>query len=698
MQPDAASVRAFLARVSKRLAWRSAAEGAAAGVGAAIITMVARHPAPTSLGATLLVLFILVGIGLLISVYSRRNARRHVALLVERRTPQSRNLIVTADELAGRERTGYVDQLVFREAAQLVERLDPRVLVPTMNALVALGATTGVWLLLLMRPGGPIIPSSTAFLGNAGVTLPSIERVDVTVTPPPYSGRPTQTLHDPTRVEVLAGSSVALAIRASAASVSIETLASRDTVAMAASGAFTKTLVANADGYVAIEPAGGGRTGARRLIGLTVIPDAPPRVKITAPGRDTYLRDGHATLDVAIDAADDIGLANLTLKYTKVSGSGERFTFAEGNVPLRVTRTDARTWTARVSWPLDSLALEPGDMVVYRAIAADHRPGSAPVESDSYIAEVLSPGGVAAPGFAMDPEQERYAVSQQMVILKTERLQARKATMSAEDYTNEAQEIAVEQRKVRAEFVFMLGGELADAPDLATSMTDLNEEAEAAGEEDLLAGRAANAGHIALLRAIRAMSRAATSLTTADLPPALTHERAALKQLEAAFSRTRILLRALTTRERLDLSRRLTGVLTDAARETHPNAAPEADSRTIALRRALSGVAALGGTRRLGPSDAAQASALAERVLQVDASAKQLQDVSAQLANAATALSNGQSDEARGLIDRATTGLASAIRGELLDAPHDARRIEDALLQGALRDAVRDARIAPSRP
>src|SRR6202008_277805 len=117
-------------------------------------------------------------------------------------------------------------------------------------------------------------------------------------------------------------------------------------------------------------------------------------------------------------------------------------------------------------------------------------------------------------------------VSQQMVILKTEQLIAKRGTVSAEDYGAEAQQIAAEQRKVRAEFVFMLGGELADAPDVAASMTEINEEQEAAGEEDVLAGRNANAGHIALLRAIRAMSRAAAALTVTKPDTALSHEKA----------------------------------------------------------------------------------------------------------------------------------------------------------------------------
>ena len=104
-----------------------------------------------------------------------------------------------------------------------------------------------------------------------------------------------------------------------------------------------------------------------------------------------------------------------------------------------------------------------------------------------------------------------------MVIQKTQQLIAKRSTVAADAFAAEAQEIAVEQRKVRAEFVFMLGGELADAADPAANLNDLNEEAEAEGEGDLAAGRNANAGHVALLRAIRAMSRASTALTVAKV-------------------------------------------------------------------------------------------------------------------------------------------------------------------------------------
>jgi hypothetical protein len=261
--------------------------------------------------------------------------------------------------------------------------------------------------------------------------------------------------------------------------------------------------------------------------------------------------------------------------------------------------------------------------------------------------------------------------------------------MADDAYTNAAQEIAAEQRKVRAEFVFMMGGELADAPDPNEDPNMLNEEQEAEGEADLAAGRNLNQGRIALLRAIRSMSRAAASLTNVDLATALTHERAALVQLERAFARTRILLRALTERERLDFTRRLTGTLTDAAPDTRPAAEPELDTRAIALRRTLAGIAALAGESTFAANAASRASNLAEAVLRVDASSKLLQSAAALLSSATTALSANKTNEARELLDRAATEIAGAIRGELPPAPRQPRTADLGRLDGALVDQLR---------
>lgn len=689
MRPDAVTLRVFLARVARRLLWRSIAEGAALGIAAAALLGLAGWPAERSLGWHVGAAAALAIIGIIILLVLQHDVGT-VAARIERRVPESRNLVLTADELARGNDDGYVAGIVLHEAARFVGRLDPAALFPASRSVAALIASTAMWSVFATPAGSVIAPA--VGIGRGRDESPAIDHVEVVVTPPAYSGRPAQTLNDPERIEALAGSRLTVNMRAHATRISLETITAHDTLAAQSRDAFHAALVVDADGYVALEPAAGSRIGARRLIGLTVIPDARPTVKITAPGHDVRLADGHQTLSLAIEAGDDIALASLRLRYTKVAGSGERFTFTEGELPIAIARKDSKAWTARATWKLDSLALEPGDMVVYRAVAADHKPGAAPTESDAFIAEVNTPGGQAAPGFDVDPDQDRYAVSQQMVILKTERLLAKRASMSAADFGNESQEIAAEQRKVRAEFVFMLGGELADAPDVAGSMTEINEEQEAAGESDLLAGRNANAGHTALVRAIRAMSRAAAALTVAHDDSALTHEHEALTQLESAFSRARILLRAFTTRERLDLSRRLTGSLTDVARDIQPTATPELSARVTSLRRTLSDVAALAGRRTLSTDDATQASMLAERVLKIDASSKSLQDVSAQLASAATAIRSDRASEARNLLDRAVAGLSGVLRGALLDAPRASPSLGADRMKGALTDALRSGR------
>ena len=105
---------------------------------------------------------------------------------------------------------------------------------------------------------------------------------------------------------------------------------------------------------------------------------------------------------------------------------------------------------------------------------------------------------------------------------------------------------------IRAEFVFMLGGEVDD------------EEVEAEQSVELQAGRLQNRGQRDLRAATIAMSQAEKLLTGANTAEALVAERAAVTALQRAFSRDRYILRALATRSQLDPARRLTGSLADA--------------------------------------------------------------------------------------------------------------------------------------
>src|SRR5262249_31188030 len=133
-----------------------------------------------------------------------------------------------------------------------------------------------------------------------------------------------------------------------------------------------------------------------------------------------------------------------------------------GEIPLTIVRDDARTWRGSASRTLSELGLKEGDMLVYRAVAADARPGDGSSSSDAYFIEVSARGLTAGDAFTLPEQETRYALSQQMLILKTERLAANRASLAPNEATDAALNLAVEQRMIRVEFVFMLGGEVED--------------------------------------------------------------------------------------------------------------------------------------------------------------------------------------------------------------------------------------------
>ena len=692
---EASGLPAFLDRAARRIAWVADAEGAAAGLGAAVIVAAAGwsgHESAVWTGVAGLCLLVAGVVFRRAWTIVRTGRAPSAAASVEARAPSCRNLLITASELLEHPSRvpPAIAELVSRKAAGLIESLDLDRLFPVRRANAALGATSVLWVAALVVIAGhpPATPGAVAVpAGSAAIT-----RIDVTVTPPAYTGRPPNSSSDPARVEALAGSRIHLAVRTTASTVSMETLGGSQALERGAPGTFTGDVLADADGYIAVDPTGpDGRSAGRRLIGLSVTADEPPRVRVTAPGRDLSVLNGNRTIDLVADATDDIGLASLRLRYTKVSGAGEHFTFTEGEVPLAITRVDGRTWTARAAWRLDALQLATGDMVVYRAVAADGRPGATPSESDSYIIEITDPGAIAASGYSADDQFDKYALSQEMLVLKTEKLVAAMPSISADSLATASDALAAEQRSVRALFVFMMGGEYAQDGDIVTEggMTVVDEQEEADAESDLAAGRMANLGRVALVQGIRLMSQAATALTHVTVPQALTDERAALTSIQAAFSHSRYILRALTLRESLDPTRRLTGVLSSVFRNVGPGIQPAADDRITALRAALSGIASVAGASDLDRDASNRLAALAERVLRVDPSAPALQQVASRLSAAAAAIGRAQPDSARHMLDSAAVDLAAAVRGALPGAAADLAPPDMDRLDGALTDALR---------
>jgi hypothetical protein len=531
-----------------------------------------------------------------ITIIGVRRARRvwtplTTAGLIEARVPALDNLIVTFVELAHApdHASDRMRAEVARQAAERATRVQATVVAPmgpavAALALVAVGTGAVVWSALTSREVGTFRTVSPA----APVGIASVR---ARVTPPAYLGGAPRESENPERLEVPEGGRLRLEVLTSERLAwSEDADAGPRPLGPDSEGRFTLEWTPTRTGTLAI--AAGSTTGVAdetRLLGVAVVPDESPRVRVVMPGRDLAFTTPAQVVNLAIEATDTEGLRALEVRFVRMSGSGEAFDFTEGRVPLQVERASEVEWRAHARWSLAALGLEDGDSLVYRAVVRDSNPDAEWVSSDPFTIDIGARLEMAGAGFAVTDEDRRYAISQQMVILKTERLEAERGKHAAGPWAEQSRLLAIEQRMVRAEVVFLSGGEIQD------------EEVEAEHSHELQEGRLENAGRVEMLRAINEMSRAEARLNAGDTRGALVFEQSALASLQRAFDRRRYFLRTLPERSRIDTTRRLTGDRRDARSSTRLPP-PEPVDRLGIERALMSELAAIAGDGRMATS------------------------------------------------------------------------------------------------
>jgi hypothetical protein len=596
-------LRAIFERGRGRLLTRDLLHGVAAGA-SVVAAGIAMRPA--------VLMVVAAGLGIAATVVALRRHLRttsRVAVLIERGDPALRNLVITAEELLRypNRSAQWIGQRVFEDAAARLSAVDLGAAVPLGRAAAAAGAA------LLLAGLMPVVVRTID--GRAERHLPAVagnpargaSAIEVRLNPPSYSRRPPAVLTNPARIDALEGTRLTLVVTNPPGAVQVR-FGDRQLPVSQRSDGWRIDLTLVEGGYFAIES--GPRETARepvRLIAVAVTPDRAPDVRVERPGRDLLLPDVRAVVDVAAVAADDIGLAAMALRYTKVSGSGEQFEFEEGELPLEVVKSSPQGWQARGRIPVATLGLEPGDSLVYRLTARDGRPGLVGTgSSDTFFVEIAGPGQVALEGFEMPPEQERYALSQQMIVVKLRRLREREKAMTPAVLDEHTGAIAAEQRAVRGNFVFLMGGHVED------------EEEEAEQSHEIQEGRLANTARREIWRAVAHMTSTEQALAAHDTAAALAAAMQAVGALQKAFTRNRYILRTLPSRLRIDPSRRLSGALDDVKDEMRAMASPAVSPDAELSRRLLAETIALIPRLRSEKESAAVVatlSAAAERAL-----------------------------------------------------------------------------------
>jgi hypothetical protein len=393
--------------------------------------------------------------------------------------------------------------------------------------------------------------------------------VSIRVTPPPYLRQSPRELLDPERVDVIAGSS--LDVSASGALLRWVNERGAKTVAEA-----RLSVRPEGAGFVAVEQRG----AVIRVVPVAVQVDEPPRVTVEKPQGDLLLPAARPVI-VGARASDDHGLSSAELRYTRVSGSGEQFEFISGVLPVEALRQSERSWTLESELPLTKMRASPGDTIVFRVAARDARAANGEGLSDAVVVEIAGPGRAVGAGAAIDPTEDTFALSQQMILLKLRRLHAARRSLDAPALLARSQALAAGQRSVRALFVFMLGGEVED------------EEVEAAHSHEIQEGRLEDTSRRDLVGAVNLMSRVEQHLTEAETAAALPPAQAAVDAVQRAFGRRRYFLRTTPVRMRIDPSRRLTGDTSGVAGVSVGSASPVPTAPGLHTIQALMGIVSM---------------------------------------------------------------------------------------------------------
>jgi len=475
-----------------------------------------------------------------------------VALWIEERIPELHYSLVTALEQRG---SPFAEGMESAVALQDVRGVTAAAL--RRGWIAAAAAVLVAMLLLYLSPSAAFGRAGrSSVFGRFGPTpsIPKGSRLDniqVLVTSPSYAGGRTVTLDDPSSIPALTGSGIAIHGNGSAAGLSTSSA--------------TPARISGVDGgWVAslVMPARPAALTLRdrnyeRTIVLDPRTDAPPKITLTSPLRDTTLRAPKLVVQLNASASDDIGLDDGHFEYLITTGSGEIFkarTITTSTVRFGGSRNGALTATL----DLASLQLGEGDVVSMRAIAQDGNTLSGPgvATSDTRTIRIARAGeydSLAIEAAAPQPI-DSSATSQRMLILMTEQLVRDQPKLTRDSLVKRSTAIGDLEEGIRRRVHEILTENpeeiVAEKPGDSTATVQ-----EMEAPEEITGTKNPD-----LVIAYNALWQAVRSLQIAEPKPALPPMRVALKALDRARVANRLYLRGAPPKIIVNLDRiRLTG-------------------------------------------------------------------------------------------------------------------------------------------
>jgi hypothetical protein len=353
--------------------------------------------------------------------------------------------------------------------------------------------------------------------------LPYARRLDLEYRFPAYTGLPVQQVDSSGDIAAVAGTMVRVRVTPTRPTAGGRLVVENgDTLALTpnADGTLVATLRVRAPGFyrVELEGAGGNLLTASLNYAIDVLPDRPPTVRLSKPGRDTKV--------LAVDevytearAEDDYGVSRLDMVYS-VNGGPEKV------APLHQATRAIRDIAAGHTFMLEEHALVPGDVVSYYARATDNDAvsGAKSVTSDIYFMQVRpysqnyrqeqGGGGGGGGGGGNQDNPGQLSQRQRDIIAATFNAMRDSATAPKKTMEEDMATLRLAQQRLRE-----------DVEQLATRLVQRG-----------IASNDSNFARIAAILPSAAAAMDTVEKTLADnrLRPALQPEQRALQQLQRA--------------------------------------------------------------------------------------------------------------------------------------------------------------------
>lgn len=192
---------------------------------------------------------------------------------------------------------------------------------------------------------------------------------------------------------------------------------------------------------------------------LEIIPDEPPAIQISKPKEYTEIRLGEqqrVTLQASL--TDDYGIREANMVATVAKGSGEAVKFREEKIRLNLSG-NSRSYSVNQTLDLQQLGMGFGDELYFYLQAWDNHRGY--TRSETYFVQIEDTTIVEA-DFDMtagvNPVPE-YFRSQRQIIIDTEKLLKEQKNIPRAEFEERSNNIGVDQKLLRLRYGKFLGEE-----------------------------------------------------------------------------------------------------------------------------------------------------------------------------------------------------------------------------------------------